>query len=423
MVDIAEIIESAEEIAPGVIADRRYLHQHPELGFQEENTARFVAERLRTFNLDAVQTGVARTGVVGILHGGKGPGRCVLLRADMDALPITELNDVPYKSENVGSMHACGHDAHTAMLLGAARVLAERRGEFAGTVKFVFQPSEEANGGGAQPMIAAGVLENPHVDAAFGIHVGSNVQAGQVAVRPGAVNASADSAQVTIRGLGGHAARPQLAIDPIVVGAHCIVALQMLVSREVDPFSPAVITVGTLHAGTVSNVIPEEATFKATIRTTDEPTRQLLAERIPAVCRGVAATFRATAEVEYTFGYPPLVNNDAMAALVREVALEVVGAERVIEAAPGMGPRTCRTSSTPRRARSIGWACGTRRWGSPTATITRASTSTRTPSRPASRCTRRSPCASCATEWRVLGWGRWGEIPHRPNQAYIEKRR
>ena len=245
MVDIAEIIESAEEIAPGVIADRRYLHQHPELGFQEENTARFVAERLRTFNLDAVQTGVARTGVVGILHGGKGPGRCVLLRADMDALPITELNDVPYKSENVGSMHACGHDAHTAMLLGAARVLAERRGEFAGTVKFVFQPSEEANGGGAQPMIAAGVLENPHVDAAFGIHVGSNVQAGQVAVRPGAVNASADSAQVTIRGLGGHAARPQLAIDPIVVGAHCIVALQTLVSREVDPFSPAVITVGT----------------------------------------------------------------------------------------------------------------------------------------------------------------------------------
>jgi amidohydrolase len=337
MVTIAELRESAEEIGPGVVADRRYLHQHPELGFQEENTSRFVAERLRTFNLDAVQTGIAKTGVVGILHGGKGPGKCVLLRADMDALPITELNDVPYKSENPGTMHACGHDAHTAMLLGAARVLAERRGEFAGTIKFVFQPSEEANGGGAKPMIAEGVLENPHVDAAFGIHVGSNVPVGQIGVRPGPVNASADSALVTIRGLGGHAARPQLAIDPIVVGAHCIVALQTLVSREVDPFSPAVITVGTLHAGTVSNVIPEDATFKATIRTTNEQTRQLLAERIPAVCAGIAATFRATADVEYTFGYPPLVNDDAMAALVREVALEVVGPERLFDVPPGMG--------------------------------------------------------------------------------------
>ena len=337
MVSAAELREIAEEIGPGVVADRRYLHQHPELGFQEENTARFVAERLRTLNLDALQTGVAKTGVVGVLHGGKGPGRCVLLRADMDALPIDELNDVPYKSATPGVMHACGHDAHTAMLLGAARVLADLRGEFAGTVKFVFQPSEEANGGGAQPMIDEGVLENPRVDAAFGIHVGSNIPAGLVGVRPGAVNASADSALVTIRGLGGHAARPQLAIDPIVVGAHCIVALQTLVSREVDPFEPAVITVGTLHAGTVSNVIPEDATFKATIRTTSEQTRQLLAERIPAVCRGVAATFRATAEVEYTLGYPPLVNNEAMAALVRAVALDLVGPERVLEAPPGMG--------------------------------------------------------------------------------------
>jgi amidohydrolase len=337
MVTIAEIREYAEEIGPGVIADRRFLHQHPELGFQEHETARFVADRLRTYNLDEVQTGIAQTGIVGILHGGKGPGRCVLLRADMDALPMTELNDVPYKSENPGAMHACGHDAHTAMLLGAARVLSECRADFAGTVKFLFQPSEEANGGGAKPMIAEGVLENPHVDAAFGIHVGSNVPVGQVAVRPGAVNAAADSAAVTIRGLGGHAARPQIAIDPIVIGAHCIVALQSLVSREVDPLAPAVITVGTLHAGTVSNVIPEEATFKATVRTTDEKTRQLLAERIPAVCKGIAETFRGTAEVEYTFGYPPLVNDDAMAALVREVALDVVGEERIADVPPGMG--------------------------------------------------------------------------------------
>ena len=337
MVTVAELRESAEEIAPGVVADRRYLHQHPELGFQEENTARLVIERLRALNLDDLQTGIAKTGVVGILRGGKGPGKCVLLRADMDALPITELNDVPYKSENPGAMHACGHDAHTAMLLGAARVLAERRAAFAGTIKFLFQPSEEQGEGGAQPMIAAGVMENPHVDAAFGIHVGANIPVGKVAVLGGPVNAAADSAIVTIRGLGGHAARPQMAIDPIVIGAHCIVALQSLVSREVNPLSPAVITVGTLHAGTVNNVIPEDARFEATIRTFDPETRQLLAERIPAVVRGICATFRATADVTYELGYPPLVNNAEMAALVKSVALDVVGPERVMESEPGMG--------------------------------------------------------------------------------------
>ncbi len=337
MVTAAELMESAEEIAPGVVADRRYLHQHPELGFQEEGTARLVAERLRALNLDEVRTGIAQTGVMGVLHGGKGPGKTVLLRADMDALPITELNDVPYKSENEGAMHACGHDAHTAMLLGAARVLAARRNEFAGTIKFIFQPSEEANGGGAKPMIEAGVMENPHVDAAFGIHVGSNLPAGVIAVKGGAINAATDGARVTIRGLGGHAARPHKAIDPVVIGAHCIIALQTLVAREVDPFSPVVLTVGSLHGGTVSNVIPEEAYFLATIRTTTEETRQLMAERIPQICQGIAETFRATADTQYTFGYPPLVNDEEGAALVREVATEVVGAERVMTAEAGMG--------------------------------------------------------------------------------------
>ena len=336
MVTVAELRESAEEIAPGVVADRRYLHQHPELGFQEENTARLVTERLRALHLDDVQTGIAKTGVVGVLHGGKGPGKCVLLRADMDALPIEEESDVPYRSETPGVMHACGHDAHTAMLLGAARLLAERRDEFAGTIKFLFQPSEEANGGGAKPMIAAGVMEQPHVDAAFGIHVGSTIPSGVVTVCPGPVHAAADTVRVKIRGLGGHAARPQMAIDPIVIGAHCIIALQSLVSREVNPLSPAVITVGTLHAGTVSNVIPEDASFVGTIRTFDEQTRNLLAERIPQVVRGICATFRATAEIEYQLGYPPTVNDAAMAALVAEVAREVVGPERAQQGEPGM---------------------------------------------------------------------------------------
>jgi amidohydrolase len=336
MVTAADIVESAEEIAPGVVADRRYLHQHPELGFQEENTSRLVAERLRAYGLDEVQTGIARTGVVGILRGGKGPGKCVLLRADMDALPIEEENAIDYRSENRGVMHACGHDAHTAMLLGAARVLSMRRDEFAGTVKFVFQPSEEANGGGAKPMIEACVLENPTVDAAFGIHVGSLIPSGIVAVHAGPINAAADGVRVTLRGLGGHAARPQMAIDPIVIGAHCIVALQTLISREVNPLSPAVLTIGALHAGTVSNVIPEDATFQGTIRTFDPETRERLAERIPQVIRGIAETFRATADVEYRLGYPPLVNDAEMAAFVRQVALEVVGPERTEEGEPGM---------------------------------------------------------------------------------------
>jgi amidohydrolase len=186
-------------------------------------------------------------------------------------------------------------------------------------------------------MIEAGVLEDPRVDAAFGLHVGTNVPVGKVAVRAGAINASADAAIVTIHGRGGHAARPHMAVDPVVVGAHCIIALQSLVSREVNPLSPAVITVGTLQAGTAANVIPEHATFRATIRTVDERTRRLLAERVPAVLKGIAETFRGTAEVQYRFGYPPLVNNPQMAELVRQVAVEVVGAEQVTEPSLGMG--------------------------------------------------------------------------------------
>ncbi len=337
MAGLGTIRDEAEAILAQVITDRRYLHQHPELGFQEENTARLVAERLRALGLDSVQTEVAQTGVVGLLHGGRGAGKTVLLRADMDALKIHELNEVPYKSEIPGVMHACGHDAHTAMLLGAARLLAQRRSEFAGTVKFVFQPSEESNGGGAKPMIEAGVLHSPNVDAAFGMHVGADLSPGMVAVSSGPINAAGDSANVTIHGRGAHAARPQVAIDPIVVAAHCIIALQTLVSREVNPFSPAIITVGTIHAGTVSNVIPDDANFRATIRTVDQRTRTLLAERIPAVINGIAETFRATAKVDYRLGYPPLINNAEMAGLVRGVALDLVGPERVLEAEPRMG--------------------------------------------------------------------------------------
>ncbi|MGN6361943.1 MAG: M20 metallopeptidase family protein [Thermomicrobiales bacterium] len=328
------VVDAAWEIGPQVVADRRYLHQHPELGFQEENTSRYVAARLRELGIEP-QTGIARTGVLGVLRGAR-PGKTVLLRADMDALPIEELNDVPYKSRNPGVMHACGHDSHTAMLLGVARLLAERTDEFAGTVKFAFQPAEESEGG-AKPMIDAGVMTNPQVDAAFGVHIAQDLPVGTIGVGAGPSNAAADEAIITITGLGGHAARPHRAVDPNVIAAQCITALQTLVSREVNPLRQAVVTVGSLHAGAVSNVIPESCELRATIRTFDDETRQYLARRIPELVSGIAAAMQGTADVQYRFGYPPLVNDAAMTDLVRDVAREIVGADKVLDREPGMG--------------------------------------------------------------------------------------
>ncbi|HEU5327877.1 MAG: M20 metallopeptidase family protein [Thermomicrobiales bacterium] len=327
-------LDAAWEIGPEVVANRRYLHQHPELSFHEEQTSRFVAEKLRDLGIET-HTGIATNGVLGILRGAR-PGKTVLLRADMDALPIEELNDVPYKSQVPGVMHACGHDAHTAILLGVARLLSERTGEFAGTVKLAFQPAEEVPPGGAKPMIDAGIMENPHVDAAFGVHMAQELPAGTIGITPGPLCAAPDFFVATIKGLGGHAARPHAAVDPVVVAAHCIVALQTLVSRETNPLRPAVITVGQLQAGTVSNVIPEEAVLRGTVRTFDEETRQHIARRLGELIEGIATAMRATASVEYIFGYPSLVNDVAMAGLVREVVSDLLGPDRVLEREPGM---------------------------------------------------------------------------------------
>ncbi len=328
------ILEAALEQGGQTVADRRYLHQHPELGMQETATAQFVATRLTALGIP-MTTGVANTGVVGLLEGGH-PGKTILLRADMDALPIDELNDVPYKSQTPGVMHACGHDAHTAMLLSVAALLKARQAALHGTVKFVFQPAEESVGG-AEPMIAAGVMENPHVDAAFGIHIGQDLPVGTIGVCNGPSNAAVDEARITIKGVGGHAARPHVAVDPILIAGQCIVALQTLVSREVNPLRSAVVTVGALHAGTVSNIIPEECELRVTIRTTDEVTRKLMAERIPALVAGIATAMQGSAETEYISGYPVLVNDVAMTDLVREVAREIVGPEKVLERETGMG--------------------------------------------------------------------------------------
>jgi amidohydrolase len=328
-------VPSLKTVAEQVVLDRRRLHANPELGFQEYETSRFVADRLRDLGLE-VQTGVAKTGVVALIHGGRA-GKTVMLRADMDALPIDELNDVDYRSQTAGVMHACGHDGHTAILLNAARILVERREQFAGTIKLVFQPCEESYPGGAITMIDEGVLESPRVDAAFGLHLSQDTPLGIVATRPGPCMAAADMITIEVTGVGGHGASPHLCVDPVLVAAHITVALQSLVSREVKPTEPAVVTVASIHAGAASNIIPQTCTLVGTVRTFDKDLRAYLARRVGEVAAGVAQAMRAEVAYRYDWGNPPLVNDPAMTELVLDVARKVVGAEQVIIDEPIMG--------------------------------------------------------------------------------------
>lgn len=323
--------QDIDEILPGVIADRRHFHQHPELGFHEFETAKIVAERLKSLGVEDIKTGVAVTGVTGLIHGAKpGPNadKVVLLRADMDALPIDEENEVDYKSQVTHTMHACGHDAHTAMLLGIARLLIQQKDRFSGTVKLLFQPAEEG-GGGARVMIEQGALENPKVDYAFGMHIDQGSPVGQISLRPGPSMAAADRFVITVRGKGGHGANPHETVDPIVIGAYIVTALQTIVSREVDPIDPAVVTVGALIAGDASNVIPDTAELRGTLRSFNPAVRVQLGARVGEIATGIAEAMRARADYVYAPGYPSTVNDPAMAELVREVAVDVVGAENV----------------------------------------------------------------------------------------------
>ena len=321
-----------DEIVPGLVADRRYLHQHPELGLQEHETARFVAERLRALGVEEIRTGIGATGVTGLIRGAAGEGnRVVALRADMDALPIAEENDVDYRSQHAGVMHACGHDAHVTILLGTARMLSEMRERFAGTVKLIFQPGEEGLGG-AKAMIADGALENPKPDAIFGLHVWQDFDLGIVAARPGTAMVGADAFTIAVQGQGGHGALPHRCIDPIAVGAQVVVALQMIVGREVDPTLPGVVTVGSFHAGKASNVIPDTAELSGTIRTVTEGQRDEMRARVREIAEGVAATMRARAEIAFDeHSAPPVVNDPALTQVVRAAAAEVVGPEGSID--------------------------------------------------------------------------------------------
>ncbi|HYI25475.1 MAG TPA: amidohydrolase [Thermomicrobiales bacterium] len=337
MVAAAELRTDVDEILPGVIADRRHLHEHPELAFQEYETAKFVAARLSSLGLEDIKTGVGGTGVTGLIRGGRGDGKVVMVRADMDALPILEENQVEYVSTNPGVMHACGHDAHTAMLLGLTRLLNDRKPEFAGTVKVLFQPAEEVPPGGAIEMIRDGALEGPHVDAVLGLHVSSETPAGQIAIRAGAGSASSDRFLITIKGRGGHAASPHEAVDPIVIGAQIVTAFQTMVSRNTDPVKSAVVSTTAFLAGEAFNVIPDTAELRGTVRTLDPEVRELMEQRLTALATNIATAFGGEAIVDYRKGYPGIVNDPAMTDLVRQAAIATVGAENTIDSPIGLG--------------------------------------------------------------------------------------
>jgi amidohydrolase len=316
-----------DELVPDLIAMRRDLHEHPELAFEEVRTSGIVAERLRSLGLE-VQTGVAKTGVIGLLRGGASkPGaKTIAIRADIDALPIHELNEIDYRSQVEGKMHACGHDGHISIALAVADILSKRRAELTGNVKFIFQPAEERMGG-ARPMVEEGVLEG--VDGIIGLHLWSPLPMGHVGVRAGPVFASADRFVLTVRGKGGHAAMPERAIDPIVISAQIITALQTLISRETSPFSPAVITIGMINAGTAFNIIPETAVLQGTMRAFSEEHRAKLLRRIQELTNGIAIAMGGSCDVELFAGCPPCTNDAAMTELVHKAAVETVGEQAV----------------------------------------------------------------------------------------------
>ncbi|MEP6892978.1 MAG: amidohydrolase [Gaiellaceae bacterium] len=321
------------ELEARAIAWRRHLHANPELSFEEHETAAFVDETLRSFGGLEIERPTP-TSVVARLHG-SGPGKIVALRADLDALPIQEENDVPYVSTRPGVMHACGHDGHAAMLLAAASALAERRDSFSGEVRFIFQHAEEVPPGGAVALVAAGVVDG--VDLMAGIHVSSNLDAGLISVIPGAVMAAADLFTLEISGRGGHGASPHETVDPVAVAAQVIANLQHLVSRETDPFDSAVVSVTTMRGGVARNVIPGSVVLGGTVRTLNVERRAEVRKAMERVIRGVTDAHRATFAFDYEVGYDPVVNDPGAAAAVRSAIVAELGDTAFVEEPPVMG--------------------------------------------------------------------------------------
>lgn len=335
MIEPRELLESARSFRPWLSEIRRDLHQHPELGLEEHRTAGKVQERLDELGIEHVDE-IGQTGVLSTIRG-RSEGPVVALRADLDALPIHDAKDVPYRSRVDGKMHACGHDVHTTVLLGAARLLAERRDDFNGLVKLIFQPAEETVGG-AQLMIAEGVLEDPPVEAIFGLHVDPGIPVGSFGVRYGQGNASSDTLRLTIHGRSGHAAYPAGTVDAVVVAAQVVTTLQSVVSRNVDARRSAVVTFGTVSGGVQHNVIANRVELTGTVRCLDQETRELVLGRLRETVEGVAAAMGGSAELEIDAGYPPLINHDEIVDVVRDNVARLVGEEHLsVQAQPKMG--------------------------------------------------------------------------------------
>ncbi|MEM9598076.1 MAG: M20 family metallopeptidase [Acidobacteriota bacterium] len=331
----ADVLDAARGILPWMVQIRRELHQHPELGLEEHWTSARVQKLLDDLGIEH-RDGIGGTGILGVLRGRSGD-RTVALRADLDALPIQDAKDVPYRSKVPGKMHACGHDVHTTVLLGAARLLATLGDELPGMVKLLFQPAEETVGG-AQLLIADGVLDNPKVDAVFGLHVEPSVDVGGFEVRYGQRNASSDTVHLTIHGRSGHGAYPAGTVDAIVVAAHVITALQTIVSRNVDARESAVLSLGLIRGGTAHNVVANRVELTGTVRTLDPEVRGTVLRRLRETAEGVAASLGAEAELQIERGYDPLINDDRMVDLVRRNAEALVGAEQVkVRPSPNMG--------------------------------------------------------------------------------------
>jgi amidohydrolase len=324
-----KIQELSGSIFNEVVANRRHLHSHPELSFHEVETSAFIAKKLDELGLTYHR--LADNGLVALIKGGKTSDQVVALRADIDALPILEANDVPYKSQNTGVMHACGHDAHASSLLGTAKILNELKSEFGGTVKLIFQPAEEKLPGGASLMIKEGVLENPRPQAVLGQHVMPLIDAGKVGFRAGKYMASADEIYVTVRGKGGHAAQPQQNVDPVMITAHILTALQQVVSRFADPKNPSVLSFGKVIANGATNVIPNEVYLEGTFRTMDEKWRADAHIKMKKMAEGIAESMGGSCEFNIMKGYPFLVNEEKLTHATRGHAEDYLGKENVLD--------------------------------------------------------------------------------------------
>jgi len=330
MSDIKTSIQQlAATYANEIVSVRRHLHTNPELSFQEHNTARFIKEKIQEYGLASIS--MADTGVVVLISGKNPDKKTVALRGDIDALPILEQNNVPYKSQNEGVMHACGHDVHTASLLGSACILSELRDQFEGTIKLIFQPGEELIPGGASIMIKEGVLQNPAPAAIFGQHVFPHLPAGKVGVRSGMYMASADELYITVKGKGGHGAMPEINIDPVLISAHLIVALQQIVSRAASPKMPTVLSFGKIIANGATNIIPNEVKIEGTFRTMNEDWRTQAHEKMKKMAELLAESMGGTCEFEIRRGYPYLENNPELTQRMQSAAQQYLGVENVVD--------------------------------------------------------------------------------------------